>query len=859
MAKSKSKAKATKKGSKKKSSNFFRNIIRWAWFAAILGLLAFVALWLLVSASKLPDTDELENPKYDIASTIIASDGVELGRYFKQNRKWVTYDELNPYLIDALVSTEDERFFEHSGVDPKGTVRAIVFMGSKGGASTITQQLAKLFFTDRSSNIAKRIWQKLKEWVIALRFEKRYTKQEIMAMYLNKVDFLYNAHGVSAAAETYFGKSQEDLEIEEAATIIGMLKNPSYFNPKRDAEVALNRRNVVLGQLMRNEFITREDFDQLKVLPLDGSKFNRRGNYSGLAPYFRTELTKWLEDLFNDDRYLKEDGSKYNIYRDGLKIYTTIDTRMQRHAEQAAQKHMAIQQDKFFAKWKGQDPWTYEADDRQKNQRRGSLNRAIRESDRYSRIRKRNLTKISQVISKDIENVRLLDGDIRRMINESKKAGHFADLLRRKDISKAQASVYKEIMASSHWKMLRNRWSLFQTAVKKEFNKKQKVKVFAYNDKGYEYKSMTPLDSIKYHQMHLQIGSLAIEPNSGKVKTWVGGINYDYFKFDHVQNDRQVGSTFKPFVYITAIFEQKFSPCRAVKDVQYTIPAKDPYFKLLDSWTPKNYDDKYLNTEVTLKDALKASKNTISTWLMIQLKNPRSVREMAERMGISKSKIPNQPSIALGAADLSVMDMTSAYSTFANDGVHIRPIFVDKITDRNGKVIYSDVPESERALPSDYNYVMVDMLKHVVTNQQHLLETTFGGKTGTTNDHVDGWFMGITPELAVGTWVGGDQTFIKFRTIGDGAGSKMARPFYLDFMKRIESDKRIRFNTLAEFNRPADLGIELDCNVYAQFREEARKEQEEMDKQLDDGFDEELEDEIDLELDEEFDEEFEEG
>jgi penicillin-binding protein 1A len=293
--------------------------------------------------------------------------------------------------------------------------------------------------------------------------------------------------------------------------------------------------------------------------------------------------------------------------------------------------------------------------------------------------------------------------------------------------------------------------------------------------------------------------------------------------------------------------------------VQYTIPAKDPYFKLLDSWTPKNYDDKYLNTEVTLKDALKASKNTISTWLMIQLKNPRSVREMAERMGISKSKIPNQPSIALGAADLSVMDMTSAYSTFANDGVHIRPIFVDKITDRNGKVIYSDVPESERALPSDYNYVMVDMLKHVVTNQQHLLETTFGGKTGTTNDHVDGWFMGITPELAVGTWVGGDQTFIKFRTIGDGAGSKMARPFYLDFMKRIESDKRIRFNTLAEFNRPADLGIELDCNVYAQFREEARKEQEEMDKQLDDGFDEELEDEIDLELDEEFDEEFEEG
>lgn len=863
MAQSKSKP---KKGGKKKSakkstagnSNLLRNLIRWAWFLTILAMLAFIALWLLVSASKLPNTDELENPKYALYSTIVSSDKEELGRYFEQNRKWVTYEELNPYIIDALVSTEDERFFEHSGVDPKGTVRAITFMGSKGGASTITQQLAKLFFTDRSSNFVKRVWQKLKEWVIALRFEKRYTKQEIMAMYLNKVGFLYGAHGVNAAAETYFGKPQDELEIEEAATIVGMLKNPSYYNPKRFPEVALKRRNVVLGQLLRNDFITQQDFDQLKVLTLDASKFNRRGNYSGMAPYFRAELTKELDEILNDDRYLKEDGSKYDIWKDGLKIYTTIDSRMQAHAEKAAQKHMAVQQAKFFKKWEGEDPWTYDADERQINQRRGSLNRAIRESDRYSRLRKTHLRSISQTISKEIEDVRLWDGDIRSMLSQSKNAGHFNELIRRGDRSRAQLAVYKKIMASSHWKMLRNKWNLFQSSVKREFNRKRNLKVFAYNDKGHKMAMMTPLDSIKYHQMHLQLGSLSIEPSTGHVKTWVGGINYDYFKFDHVQNERQVGSTFKPFVYITAIFEQSFSPCRAVKDIQYTIPAKDPYFGLLESWTPKNWDEKYLNTEITLKDALKASKNTISTWLMIQLKNPRSVRDMAERMGISKSKIPNQPSIALGAADLSVMDMTGAYSTFANDGVHIRPTFVTRIEDRNGKTIFTDVPESHRALPSDYNYVMVDMLKHVVTNQQGLLESTFGGKTGTTNSHVDGWFMGITPDLVVGTWVGGDNTFIKFRDIQDGSGSKMARPYYLDFMKRVESDPAIKFNTLKQFPIPESLDIELDCEVYAQINEAAKKEQEDLDKQLDDGFDDlEFEEDIDDELEEEFEEEFE--
>ncbi len=846
MAKSKSKEKPKKKKDSPNGRGLFLILVRWAWFLTLLGLISFIAMMLLVSASNLPNTEELENPKYDIASQVLSSDNEELGRYFVKNRNWATFKDLNPYLVDCLISTEDERFYKHSGIDARGTMRAVAFMGKKGGASTITQQLAKLFFTDRSSN--------LKEWMIAIRFEKRYTKQEIISMYLNKVDFLYSAHGIGSAAETYFDKDQKRLTIDEAATLIGMLKNPSYYNPKRFPERALKRRNVVLGQLLRNGKLTKTEFDKLKVLPLDASKFTRRKNFTGLAPYFQAELTKWLKDLLDSDKYLKEDGSKYDIFSDGLKIYTTIDTRMQKHAEDAVSNHMSALQSKFFDRWEGKDPWTYKADKRQQSIRRSSLNRSVWESDRYAKLRRKYLTKISQKISAEIDDVRLWDGDIRRMLKEETSKGHLTELVKRKDISRDQASVYKEILASPHYSSLKKRWNLFQSVVKKEFNKKRKLRVFAYNDKGYEYKTMTPLDSIKYHKMHMQIGSLGIEPSTGHVKTWVGGIDYSYFKFDHIQNNRQIGSTFKPFVYASTILHQAMSPCDRVKDIKYSIPARDPHFGLLEKWEPANYDNKYSGEAITLKDALKASKNTISVWLMKQLKNPAIVRDLAEDMGISKSKIPNQPAICLGAADLSVMDMTGAYQTFANDGVHIRPTFVTRIEDKNGKVIYTDVPDSYRALPQDYNYVMVDMLKHAVGGQQHLLQSTFGGKTGTTNDYVDGWFMGITPDLVVGTWVGGEDSWIKFMSIGDGAGSKMARPYYLDFMQRLELDKSIRFDTSAQFSIPEETRVSWDCEVYDEIIKANDLKKKELEEALEDEFEEDFDEELEEELDE-----FEEG
>lgn len=851
MATSKKKSKKKSTTKKSKGSSFYSNLIRWAWMLTILGMVMAVALFLLVSVSQLPNTEELENPKYDIASVVYSADGESYGRYFVQNRSWTTYDDLNPYLIDALVATEDERFFKHSGVDVKGTLRAVAFMGSKGGASTITQQLAKLFFTNRSRSFPTRVWQKLKEWVIALKFEKQYTKKEIMAMYLNKVDFLYNSHGVNAAAETYFGKSQDKLSMDESAMIVGMLKNPSYYSPKKYPERALKRRNVVLGQMLRNKFISKKKFDELKVLELDASKFSRRNNYTGIAPYFRAELTKWLNNLLQDNQFTKEDGSKYSIYRDGLKIYTSIDSRMQRHAEAAMEKHMSKLQDKFFLRWKGMDPWTYDADERQKKLRRSSLNSQITSSDRYKLLRKKYLTKISQEISKEIEKVKLRDADIKRMLKAGKTKGHLAKLVKNKMISRDMSKTYTEIMKSKYWKTLKKRWALFQSVVKRDFNKKAKMKLFAYNDKGYVVKTMTPIDSIKYHRMHMQLGSLSIEPQTGYVKAWVGGVNHNYFKYDHIQNDRQVGSTFKPFLYASAILHKAMSPCQKVRDQRYTIPAGDSDFGLMKSWSPENWDEKYSNQEITLKTALQKSKNTISAWLMKEIKNPRLVRDLAENMGVSRSKIPNVPSIALGAADLSVMDMTGAYSTFANNGVFVKPTFVTRIEDKNGKEIYRAIEDSHRALPPDYNYVMVDMLQNAVASKQAELEVKFGGKTGTTNNHVDGWFMGITPDLVVGTWVGGEDSWIKFNTIGDGSGAAMARPFYLEYMKKIEGDKSLGFNSTAVFDRPGNLSITIDCEVYDTFIKENEAKKAKLEDELEDEFDEmELEEELEEELDE---------
>lgn len=829
--------KSTKKTVKKKEKSPFSSYIKIMWLTLFAGLLAAVAVFVLISTTQLPDTSELENPKIELATQVLDQKGREIGAFYKYNRKKVSFEDLNPNIINALVATEDERYFDHTGIDIKSTIRAFVYLGKKGGASTITQQLAKQFFTKRSRNFVLRSWQKLKELVIATEFEKRYTKGEIMAMYLNKYDFLYESDGISAAAKNYFGKDQSDLSVDEAAILVGMLKNPSYYNPVRKPDNALRRRSVVMNQMVKNGYLSKEEYQILNEKPIDMSSFKRTTHYKGPAPYFRAELKKWVTNLLNTENITKPDGTKYDIYTDGLTIKTTLDLDMQRHAEAAMNVHMSKLQDKFFSRWKDKDIWTYKADNAQKKRRKASLNRKVRKTERFRKMRASYLSEITSKISASIEDVRLLDGDIFRLFAEDDKPGHLAKLVKQGDISKKQSKIYKQILDSEHWPLLKKQWTALQAKSKKVFAKKIPMKVFAYTPSGEKTVTMSPRDSIKYHMMHMQLGSMSVDPKTGYVRTWVGGVNHKYFQYDHINSNRQVGSTFKPFIYTTAIANLAMSPCYEIVDKQYTIPANDANFGLLDSWSPANSDG-FLNAPLTLKQGLKKSKNSISVKLMMEIGNTELVRSLVSEFGIDKNKIPNSPSICLGAADLSVMDMTGAYTVYANNGTYTKPMFVTSIEDKNGRQIYGATSVQRKALNPKYNHAMVDMLKNAsaVSALSHI-ESEVGGKTGTTNDYRDGWFMGITPELIVGTWVGGEEQFMRFRSISDGAGSQMARPFFAEFMKRVEADKKIDFDTDARFVVP-DETLELDCEKH-----KANKyvEPEEDEEEMEDEFEEEFE------------------
>ena len=793
--------------------NFYNRLSKFVWVGFILGFIVMVLTLIYISASKIPDTEDLENPSYEFATLVYSSDMEELGRYFKYNRENVQYQALNPHIVNALIATEDERYYKHSGVDVKGVARALFYMGKKGGASTITQQLAKLFFTDRSSNIVERIWQKLKEWVIAIEFERRYTKEEIMAMYLNKFDFLYNSYGVAPAAQTYFKKKQSELTVGEAAVLVGMLKNPSYYNPKSKPENAQRRRNVVLYQMVKNGKLTRDEFDQLKGEPVDISNFQRTIHYDGVAPYFRATLTTYLKKLLDDPKYAKPDGTKYNIYEDGLTIFTTIDMNMQEHAEVAVTNHMAQLQGRYFNWWRGKDPWTYKAEPAQLEIRKDALDRLVRESERFGAMKQRYMNKVSQEVLAKYPDARMWDSDILRMRKADKDGNYLPRLLKENYITKKQKTAYEKVLKDPIWTTVKTQWARLNQNVDSEFKKEKKMVVYDYRTGAERTVEMSPMDSIRYHRMHMQIGSVSIDPRNGEVKTWVGGINNKYFKYDHVLSDRQVGSTFKPFVYATAISQQAISPCLQVDDIQYTIPAGDPNFGLLKSWSPSNAKT-FSGRKMTLMEGLKTSTNSVSVWLMMQLGSPQLVRNFASDLGIEKSKIPPSPSISLGAADLNVLEMTAAYSTFANNGIYQKPIFVKKIVDKNGKTIYQSTPEKKRVINEKYNYVMVEMLKYAASFVQPQLTTEFGGKTGTTNDYVDGWFMGITPELVTGTWVGGEDQWIKFETLADGQGGVMARPYFIDFMKRVEADKEIDYNDTTKFVVPLGDLIEMDCSKY---------------------------------------------
>jgi penicillin-binding protein 1A len=475
---------------------------------------------------------------------------------------------------------------------------------------------------------------------------------------------------------------------------------------------------------------------------------------------------------------------------------------------------MSKLQENYFEKWKGLDFLTYKADKEKTEIRKRQLIQMMKESDRYKMIKSNYMTQIFSDITDHFEISSISDTDVFRMFEEEKKKGHFKKMLKSNTISQLEHDTYIAIMDSEYWPILQKQWNKMQRDVNTSFNTITKMRVFAYNELGEKEVEMTPMDSIKYHLQHMQIGSISVDPKSGNILSWVGGIGHKYFQYDHVNSNRQVGSTFKPFIYSTAIIENAMSPCYKVKDVQQCIQANDPNFHLNATWCPSNSDNKFSGRDITLRQALKESKNSVSVFLMKEIGNIESVKNLVANLGIDRTKISNYPSICLGTPELSVMDMACAYTAFANDGIVTKPIFVTRIEDKNGRVIYSAVPEQKRAINPAYNYVIVNMLQYVSSIIQHKFKSQIAGKTGTTNDYKDGWYVGFTPEIVISTWVGGDQEFIRFNRLSDGQGAVMARPFFERLLQKIEANNLLGFGRNPVFMRPEEELIEMDCSKY---------------------------------------------
>ncbi|MCO6475799.1 MAG: penicillin-binding protein [Phaeodactylibacter sp.] len=813
----------------------YRKITRWMWYISLGGIAAILLSFIILSFTNLPSVKQLENPKSEEASQIFAANGEVIGRYYTENRVPVSYSELSPHLVNALIATEDERYHEHSGIDFPALGRVAiktVLLGQKssGGASTITQQLAKLLFTGQAaSNMTERVIQKLKEWIIAVRLERRYTKEEIIAMYLNKFNFINGAYGIKAASEIYFGVPQDSLSVDQAAVLVGMLKNPSLFNPLRRPDTVLHRRMVVFKQMQKNGMITQAEYDTLRLLPL-GLNFTRQTHVDGIAPYFRMELAKDIKRILERKECRKSDGSMYDIYRDGLRIYSTIDPDMQRLAETVMAQHMAKVQKAFWNTWKvvRKDPWEYTSGSEHEVPvpiRKESLEELIRLSDRYQSLRSKYLAGILDQIEQEVEGIVFHpdDREVERIVEDAEKGGVIGQLEGQRLINSSLARSYRQVQRSRHFDALQAQWHALRKEVDKAFNTVTKMRVFTYDTPEMEKDTvMTPLDSVKYHRMILQTGILAVDPVTGYVKVWVGGVNFKYFQYDHNRTSRQVGSTFKPFVYATAIAQQGFSPCYQVYDLPQTIAPGDGNFFLAQEWTPRNADGAYTGQLLTLKEGLRRSKNTVSVHLMKQLGDTEPVRGLVNQMGIDSSlrypngryRVPKSPSICLGSTDLTNMEMTGAYTTFANNGIYNKPIYLLRIEDKNGRILYEEFPQERVAINPNANYVMVEMLKYAGTGFGGL-KSEVGGKTGTTNDYVDGWFMGITPTLVVGAWVGGEDRWIRFRSLTYGQGAYMAKPFFREFLRRLEASEDIGYDATARFHRPpGDIGIEMNCNEY---------------------------------------------
>lgn len=741
----------------KKSNNQVKDIAYYRnkfWKVFLIGLVGIVLFFLFASwglLGSMPSFEDLENPNSNLATEVISSDGVTIGKFYNENRTSIQYKDLPKHLVDALIATEDERFFEHSGIDGRGTMRAIASLGTSGGASTLTQQLAKqLFHGEGSKFLPFRIIQKAKEWIIAIRLERQYTKNEIIAMYFNKADFVNTAVGIRSAAKVYFGKEPRDLSINESAMLVGMLKNPSLFNPIRRIEKVTDRRNVVLGQMVKNDFLEPAAKATLEKQPIV-LHFKPESHKEGIATYFREYLREFMKNWLKENK--KADGTEYDIYKDGLKIYTTIDSRMQQNAEDAVTAHLTNLQQEFFTQSK---------------------------------------------TNKNAPFVNISKDETQRILNQAMKS-------------------------SERWRILKAADKSDDDIVK-SFDIKTKMTIFTW--KGERDTIMTPMDSIRYYKHFLQAGLMAMEPQTGQVKAWVGGINYKYFQYDHVgQGARQVGSTFKPFVYAAAIEQLNMSPCDSIIDSPFTIPKGRHH--VTETWTPSNSDNKYRGM-VTLKKALANSINTVSAKLIDKV-GPEAVVEITHKLGV-KSDIPAQPSIALGAVEITVHDMVAAFSTFANQGVYIKPQFINRIEDKNGVVIYEPIPESHDVLNKDIAYAIIKLLQGVteegtgsrlrtqggghgynrVTGYPYMFTNPIAGKTGTTQNQSDGWFMGMVPNLVTGVWVGCEDRSARFKSITYGQGAVSALPIWGIFMKKNYENPDLTVSK-EEFERPENLSIKVDC------------------------------------------------
>lgn len=734
--------------------------IKYLWIAFGGGVILFILFVWMVSVNflglfgTLPDFKALENPDSELASELYSADGLLLGTYARENRSPVEYHELSPNLVNALIATEDERFEEHSGIDLQAMIRVFVksiLLGQDaGGGSTLSQQTAKNLFktrTDASQGILSSIPGlrmliiKTKEWIVATQLERAYTKNEILTLYLNTSEFGSNAYGIKTAARTFFNKTPAELNTQEAAVLVGLFKAPTYYSPVFNPDNSLRRRNTVLYQMVRNNKLSQAEFDSLTQLPIE-LDYRVQNQNQGLATYFReivkADLIKWTKEN------LKSDGSAYDLFGDGLKIYVTIDSRMQRYAEEAVQEHMSTLQKAFYKEMGNRDPWIDES---------------------------------FQVIPNFIETA------VRR---------------------------------TEAYRLLKQRYGNDTDSINLKLNEKKKMKIFSWE--GERDTLMSTMDSLRYYKKFLQTGFMSMDPQSGHIKAWVGGIDHKYFKFDHVkQGKRQPGSTFKPFVYAAAI-ENGYSPCYSVVDqpVEVYIPGQP-------AWSPSNADGKFSYEKMTIRRAMAKSVNSVTAFMMKKL-SPKIVIETARRMGIT-SDLQEVPSLALGVNDVSVFEMVGAFGTFVNKGEHTTPYYIDRIEDKNGNVIQQFTPRKKPAMSEEHAYLMTYMLRGGFEEEEGTSQgvpwslregNELGGKTGTTQNASDGWYMGISKDLVSGVWVGGDDRAIHFRSWIAGQGGRTARPIWVKYMEKVYADKSLGY-TKGPFPRPdRPLSIEIDCDKYEQ-------------------------------------------